>query len=371
MGLFIGFCFLLRQNLIGIGLGIGIYLMVKNIIYKRWNLLFFDVVNLILGSVTILALTLFYFYINASIECFFDTAFMYNFLYTSSSAITKIRTAMAGCFNYIWMPYVFAGWIAGIYYLTKKNEILNNSVALLFVGVISFPIEIFFCSLQRIRYGHYYMAWIPVTTILVGFLAFILIKFSEEATRQKNATGPFKDSHQFQAVVIILLMLIGLDKSTVLIKELLYKYRHLGTNSKQIVDYIRQTTSEDEYVLMWGNESFAYFLSKRKSPSRYFFQYALFTEKYSDGARANEFIEDIKEHAPVLIIDTHNYKTPPIDPTERHQWFLENDVDGSLQRLSQMLNPFYDYVIKNYRVAGVVDGWTVYQLIKRTNHENH
>jgi hypothetical protein len=77
----------------------------------------------------------------------------------------------------------------------------------------------------------------------------------------------------------------------------------LFSEQEAIVEFIIQEVSPAETVLLWGGETTYHLLSRRASPTRYAYQYALFTEGYTTPEMVDEFLTALEGHPPALIID--------------------------------------------------------------------
>jgi hypothetical protein len=91
-------------------------------------------------------------------------------------------------------------------------------------------------------------------------------------------------------------------------KNVVMSYK-LFQNSTMIT-YISRLTSPRDTVLMWGAETSMNFFSRRSSPSRFVYQYPLYSTGYTNEKIINEFIQDIVKHKPHFIIDTKNPQCP-------------------------------------------------------------
>ena len=78
----------------------------------------------------------------------------------------------------------------------------------------------------------------------------------------------------------------------------------------ELASRIADATTSDDSVLIWGAESITNFESQRRSPTRFVYQYPLYTEGYADERLIEEFLEEIIKNKPRLIIDSRNPLTP-------------------------------------------------------------
>lgn len=84
---------------------------------------------------------------------------------------------------------------------------------------------------------------------------------------------------------------------------------------------IQSNTTAEDKVLIWGAEVSLNFVTRRESPTRFIYQYLLYTRGYQDATMVEAFLDDIVRDKPVLIIDTSssNEFIPPIDFGDRER----------------------------------------------------
>jgi len=141
---------------------------------------------------------------------------------------------------------------------------------------------------------------------------------------------------------------------------------------KKTLDFIKDNSKNEDAILVWGSESAIYVLSDRNSPSRYFYQYPLFTPGYATSERIREFTDSIKANKPKVIIDTSASTfdkeidnvtvIPPIDSQRRQGWL---PVKRKLENLKEF-DEFFKFVEENYEFVETTyeDKWQAYRLRK-------
>ena len=94
------------------------------------------------------------------------------------------------------------------------------------------------------------------------------------------------------------------------------------------VAFVSKHVPDGEYVLMWGAETSVNFVSGYRAPTRYVYQYPLYTKGYQTPARIDEFYADLDARRPYVIIDSSatNTSIPPLDPAERAEWSTSDSV---------------------------------------------
>ena len=119
------------------------------------------------------------------------------------------------------------------------------------------------------------------------------------------------------------------------------------------VEYITASTSNNDYVLVWGAEAGINFSSRRQSPTRFVYQYPLYTRGYQSVHMIEEFLDDIRTNEPALIVDTSpsNGRIPPIDVIARQEWKSSHDSYDMLPEMDLV----FDYIATRYELKGSID----------------
>ena len=111
--------------------------------------------------------------------------------------------------------------------------------------------------------------------------------------------------------------------------------------------------SRDEKVLVWGNDLWINFDAGRESPTRYGYQYPLFMTGYTTREKVAEFLADLKNDPPKLIVE------PIVDTSEilplniRHTRSIE--VPAGMDEV-------FEFIKQNYCVKAEFHDIVVYQL---------
>lgn len=133
----------------------------------------------------------------------------------------------------------------------------------------------------------------------------------------------------------------------------------------RVTEYIQQNTHEHEYVLMWGAEAGINFMSERASPTRFVYQYPLYTVGYQSAALVQEFKRDIETNKPALIIDTSatNGVIPPLDSERRSGWSILNDPYGLSYGVLPEMESVFAYIHSHYTLVDSIHNWDVYRRV--------
>jgi len=123
----------------------------------------------------------------------------------------------------------------------------------------------------------------------------------------------------------------------------LYIYRTL-TKDETVIEYVKESTSPDDYVLLWGAEASVNYFTERRSPTRFVYQYPLQRDGYVNESLVVEFLDDVIQNRPKLIIDTDS-SIPMYEFPVRSDTIDEKTA----------------YLLSHYCVVRRIDSWTVYE----------
>ena len=338
--------FLLRQNLIGIWLAIYIYLLFERFITRELKRLVADFFYILIGTLSVIGIIVLYFSAFGALDDFLDATIKYNLIYSTNGMTNRLQSIMIGLIKTSFSGagiIVSITWVLGLLLLltgkSEKLEIGGAKRALLTISIIALPIEILLTSLSGRSYPHYYIAWLPAYALLSGY--FVLLWPAMITKKRANKFG-----------IISILTIMCVFPVVVLSMKLITSIRQTGfLEDEKIVEYIRNNSGVDDYVLMWGAETAYNFVSNRQSPTRYVYQYPLFTSGYQNPNMIQEFLTDLEEKKPLLIIDTSstNQNVPSL---------INNQLNSDLSILIDYLNSAYsiqDFVLPNK--------WVVYKFI--------
>ena len=341
--------FLLRPNLIGIWLAIGILWAVQRGTALRlmaWSCV---------GGVATLSAVSAVLITSGSWDATWDAYIAYNFAYVDSSLIGRIKAfaALANSLN-ILAPLLALGWLIGLYYLVMgraRHLPFNNILALaVFLG----PVEVALIIMSGFSWGHYYLAILPVAVVLTAFLAWLLIR--ELRTRPQALSAAILVALTFTALFagdaprhVYMMVDKYLDPGKILTSS------HQGL----VASLIREQSDPDDKILVWGAASWIYSLSERDAPTRFFYQYPLVKPGYSNAVNRGEFMADVIHYRPTIIVETGNHRLAPLNPLERKAW---QPTDSRYVHDHSAFKPLFDFVDAEYEPFDEVSGYTLYRL---------
>lgn len=348
--------FLLRPNLVGIWVAIVIHLLVDER-RERWGTRFRALLTIFVAALGGLALVAAYFALRGGLPALLDCVFRFNMVYIgadpSAGQVDHSGAAVAGLYNLssTGMSIVaLAGWLT---LLSRKLTIEQGErfpgEAWFDTLIWALPIELLFVATSGRRYPHYYMAWLPVCSILATyFVAGMAAGLPLKAPTVGNVS----------------LLCLGLAAALLPAEHLRASLGELTQYyaAPQVVSYIERATKPDDYVLIWGAEAGVNFVTHRRSPTRFVYQYPLFTRGYETPSMVQEFLSDLQRHPPTLIVDT--------SPTNSEVPSLAVAGSGNSGQRAESLPPemgaVFSYIAARYEpVPGEETGggpWPVYRL---------
>ncbi|MBP1762948.1 MAG: putative rane protein [Firmicutes bacterium] len=338
-------CFLLRPNLIGIFIAIFIFSFYEGWKNKDPIALCGKVIPILAGFLTVLIPILMYFYLNDALQSLWEQVFFFNIAYSRGLEISIFSRIRAIAFGFIWVNAlaVLSVWCWCSVLLSKRLD--RNR--LLIIATIAFPVEIILSSISGRVYSHYFTTWLISAMVLAaGLIEYLLNKTGVERVGKGILLGCF------------LLSLV----SSIKYHEYFMSMEIIERKPMiEICKYIQSATLPEEYVVEWGPSATFNFLSKRSSPSKYFYQLPLYAEAYTTGVDTekmlSEFFEDIKANPPALIIENINTDMGRIIPS------ISDDTEGKKNyrpiKTPQKIYEITAYIRSNYEQQQVL-GYTIY-----------
>lgn len=362
-GIAIGICggiaFLLKQNLIGIWLVIGTYLLLRGVFNRRWREGLQSFATMILGAVAVLSVVAIYFAFHGALDELWDASFLYNFFYSfqdsghSSNRVTLAWDAFQSLAGDVGSLFLISGLVFGAAYLRYEQN--TSRKAFIVVCLFLLPVESVLASLSTRAYPHYYIPLLVPAALVAGLFCYVIQQSLVHFKRHKRHYLIVVPKTVLYAVLIYGAFLYVLSIRSMLRDNAQYE-RHIQSS----VQYLEQHSESGDYVLMWGAETALNFLLNRPSPTRYVYQYPLYRVGYQSEAMVREFLEDLMANPPRIIVDTSvtNARIPPIASARRHGW-LQAPPEG-YSVLSDAMQSVFDYIETDYVRVGCAGEWDAY-----------
>lgn len=314
IGVFFALLFLLKQT--NIGLCISIFLVQVLVQFRNQNFKQFinEILRSFLGASSVLVIISTYFWSNGALDDFIENAFNYNGSYLANNPLVALKSSILGLENLLFTGFLLAGCIGYFLFFRNHESIRKSSkniYLILLLATIDVPVEFLLISLSGRAYEHYYITLLPPLTFLVGF-AF------HELTGMISKLTNGKISQRFFFTYSMILLILG---SILPFYNLTRSFNHLSTN--EIIEAISTLSSKNDKLLVYGADVGINFQSQHTSPTKYVYQFPLYTEGYTTEKMIVGFLDDILDKKPSLILDTHNPTTPflmfPINSSEIDQ----------------------------------------------------
>lgn len=338
-----GFAFMTKQTSVGLWLAIGLFLIIAGIINKQLKSNLVRLLGLGAGSLLIIALTLIGFNSLHALSEFWDQAFNFNFKYIAPVGTTFLQRVVQlfdpAELGGIALYYLGGlGAIAGIFmFLSRsKHSKLTPLQGLVLVGLIDLLIEGAFTNLPGNTYNHYYLTFFPILTYFCGLLLSKLSELRIWDDRNKRS--------QQRAFLILLTLFSAFPLLRTWGTSLTQpEYRE----NEMLIKYVLDQTKPEDPILIWGAETSINFYTKRAAPTRYVYQYPLLVLGYTTEKKVLEFMDDLLETPPVILVDSMRSDMP----------FFIFAVES--KTIEEKKEAFFSL----YTEMPEIDGWKVYQLI--------
>lgn len=328
--------FTIRANLISFWIALFFTLIyTKAIQEKTPKKLLTPLLYMGIGTLTTVGILAIYFIITNSFNEFYHAAFTYNFSYSKQSVTQVVGSIIKSTRRYeVSLLLIITVLISIVSFIKKKHS---------FIGILLLlwiPIELYFGNMSGKLFAHYYMMWVPIIVLATVYI----IDYFKGILLQKE--------QQFIVLITAVFLFFQIPIFNVLgsYKQLLTKSN--PTKNEAIAAHINAHYAA-ETILVWGNESAIYNLTKKYTTVPYFYQ-TLFKIKSSltEGMIA-EFTEKIKKSPPHIIVDTKTKSLLFLDESNRKA--------VSKNQLEQ-LKDYFDFVHKNYELKESVAGADFYML---------
>jgi hypothetical protein len=181
---------------------------------------------------------------------------------------------------------------------------------------------------------HYFILWLPIVCILCGlFFSYIHNKLSESV---REIALPLCLILFFVPVIFLQRGYLFNEDVNILSHEI-YSLAPFP-ESVQIADYIKNNTSEYDYIYVFGSEPQIYFLSERKAATSQMYLYPLTEIHFYSRIMQEQAINQIEYNKPKYIL-----LTIPVS------WEVKNNSERLI------FNWLSKYIDLNYEIDGIID----------------
>ena len=215
------------------------------------------------------------------------------------------------------------------------------------------PVELLLLSYSGRAYAHYAMVLLPVLLLLSGVGIAVWLGWMSRFGRHASLAAA--------AAALVLMGGFGFMETIRLARPVHDAQRALA------FEFVRSHTTEGDTVLAWGAETVVNLMTSRPAPTRFVYQYPLYTRGYSQSALFEELVASLEKNPPRLIIDTVNGYTPFVDQTNQVVYSDVYEVHPA------GLDLVFDFVRTNYRIIEDELGderWVVYEVLPGIEQSN-
>jgi hypothetical protein len=308
VGVTAALAFSLRPNNIGIHLAIGLVLVTTLLSKKERAHAVKQIIAAALGSGVVFAIIAIYFAFHNSLADLFDQVFVFNYYYSRLQEVSWLAIIKGYNLLTFIVTIGMLGLASTIIFLLQnwKQEDAKNRFAFLLIVVV--PIQLYLSMLSGRKYMHYYIAWLPILALLVGFLIFSIQEWVGGIIHKEKYRKAFNLTLALGLVLAFGTQpILGrMPKIETLVKTVWKQRSFPQPNYSAVeqgiyVNYILTHTQPGDYVLIWGNASVYNFLSERESPSRFVYTYPFGVPTYVSQEMVDELQRDIAGKKPMII----------------------------------------------------------------------
>jgi hypothetical protein len=360
IGVSLGANILLRPNNISMQIAAAGAYFILVIVSRDWYLFFQRAMRIGLGVIAVLVPTILYFTLQNTLMEMINVVLVFNYQYSDGGGLSRVFEGLVNASTSI--GFVFAvgallGYALSLFSLFRREVFGTVLGKFLLILIIGWPIEIILSSLSGRNYPHYFLGWAPYLGILCAYLIYVFLRRFVPRSEQYAIAWIF---------ILLVFTLVGKihvwkDYGAVLTR--MWTAPETGLEYRDFVAvYIRENTSPQDEVFVWGFRPVINFASDRESPAS-FLPYPLIHVNTPLGEYwANQFYFQFTMDPPILVINmiepADRERIPDIDPEIRKQYKIKwKDVV-----LAQNYKDTLDFIHQNYTRIETITGYDIYRL---------
>jgi hypothetical protein len=336
--------FLLKQNLIGLPAVVAVFRLAALWRKNQKGSLLPEAGSAALGAALVILPVLAYFAAHSALADLWDAAFRFNMFYAETSTGTVLKSLIHGLESVSQAGFGvlgLAGWVAGIWLLSRKSEIFRLRNAWLAAVFTALPLEFLLAALPGRFEIHYYLSVLPAVCVFACLALWGLFRgtsFHESLPRTR-----------FAAAGVLAILLLSTSATAILTR--IGSYR---TNDwSDVASFVESNSAPSDTVLFWGAEAGLNFSTRRRSPTKYPYLYPLYYPGYVREEDISSFFSALQADPPLWVVDTKNPMTP----------FLEIPADSQAA--------FREWFYANYSLTDEIHGWAFYRFNGFTGMRAH
>lgn len=337
-----GVALLFKQTAIGVWLAVGVAALLLAGSDGHWRRGLSVVALIGAGALVPVVAVVVAFMAAGALDALWSATMAYNFSYvaTETGAGERLGTALLtadAVFRYSGLLWLGLGGL--VLFAIGQWRKWPTTVAQRGLGLmagVALVIELGLISLSGRAYAHYFMTLLPALALLAA-LAVHALQHGAAVVRRPGLGSAVIAGGFVAMLAFALRPAAGLAA-------------YLATvGPGDVIGYVERETAADDTVLLWGAEAEVNFFTGRSAPSRYVYQYPLYSDGYTDLEMVGAFLDDLEAGPPALIVDTGNADAP--------LWRFAVESPDTAARVAALRG--------RYAVGDTVGGWTVYRLKDR------
>ncbi len=298
IGFISALCFILKQTLIGIPLSVLIYWFFVNKSYKDLSTVMVRIAGFFIGFVFGLLPVFSYLIYKGAMKSFWNNTVIYNISYVGTSVLDKVRSIyrLLRSLTDSFLPVLaIPTWFVSIITLGRRKELdKSEKLPLIYLILISLPVEIFLAGISGRTFKHYFLPLLPTLMILAGFFFYKVLSFDKTQLLTKGIKERGIFFKIWMVSFITLFILVYLIRGNIgEIHDRAAKYNQYDKKYGQLIKYIEKTTSLDDYICFLGERVTFNNITGRKYPTRFINYF----ERHKE-----EFMDDLRTNKPELIV---------------------------------------------------------------------
>jgi hypothetical protein len=284
-------------------------------------------------------------WMNGSLSEMADAVFVYNAIYSAKNASVKnvFLVMKSGLDNFYWIPLLacvgLTGWVAYSRFFENARNFFGHQFTLFLM--IGFMAEVVLSSISGRVLLHYFISWVPVVVLLTTCFLFTLVRIPKAFPAYNNEK--FASYFPFLVVILYLFWHAPVLGKYPLMMKYVSEHGRLEPE-KAMIEFIHGNTTAEDTVLVWGNEVWINFLTERKSPGKYAYQYPLFMPGYTNEEMVASFLQELMICPPVYLIEPL-VDTDEILPYDQQRRSL---IGRSIPPLPEGMDEVFEYFQDHY-----------------------
>lgn len=354
VGLAFGVSFMFRANNAAVETAIVVTLIALQVRQRNFRTIFKQLVWMAIGALVPILGTAIYFWTQHLFNEMFSASILYNIAYSE----TKFAGAPAIVAGLRILGIV--GWIGAAGYVIALILLIQQwrtePTPILLLLVIGAPLAVSVSDPAQRNYGHYFINWLPFIALLGGLIIHTIQSRLIPNLQDKPTAEPILIG---SALALTIIFFVASGQAIQYWKSFANVITRADVERiSAISDYVENNTNPNDQVIFWGGFPGENLMALRASPTAYI-TYPLLLDSNLSEQFSGQFMRDLTENRPALIVDMEYTKALSLDPQKRasqlaahFEWpYLPSNIDEVLK-----------FINDNYHLEITFKNATVYRL---------